>query len=287
MTSSSSSPASSPDSTRTSVKSLEILPPLPNDDDWTCNPDDITLPPELEFEPVRLRGGTRAATPMRQRVFIRVLAETGRVTLAARAAGKLEGSFYHLKTHPQGASFAAAWARALDFGTGRVLDTLLDHAVNGTPEYIYKDGELVAERRRFNHGLMMWLVAHQMPEKFGVVGGLMHAGLGGPGGGAASATRLKTLKAQWQAEWEADYVAKHTSTEADTNAAILKKLKVLGIRAQFEEASRYVDDPAKRAAWEVLHGPQDWARIAAYRKEREVRLEEDAARNADGHDDDG
>lgn len=138
-----------------SDKSVEILPPLTDAEEWTCTPDDITLPPELEFDTVERRPGRNAVTPMKQRVFIRVLAETGRVELAARAAGNGSGSFYYLRNTERGQSFGAAWDRARDFGTGRVLDVLLDHAINGVPEYIYKDGVLVAERRRFNHHLMM------------------------------------------------------------------------------------------------------------------------------------
>lgn len=260
-------------------KSIEILPPLADAEEWTCTPDDITLPPELEFDTVERRPGRNAVTPMKQRVFIRVLAETGRVELAARAAGNGSGSFYYLRNQERGKSFAAAWLRALDVGTGRVLDVLLDHAVNGVPEYIYKDGVLVAERRRFNHHLMMWLVAHNMPEKYGVHGGLMHSG----SGGAVGAARMKRLKAEWHAEWKAEWKANHPlkATEEETNAAILKRLKVLGIRLELEEASKFVDDPEKRAAWEVLHGPQDWNLIARYRVDREERMRRDTDREGD------
>ena len=270
-----SSPSSAARRRKAESKAIEILPPLPDADDWTCSPDDITLPPALEFEPVTLRGGANSVTPMKQRVFIRVLAETGRICLAARAAGNTPGSFYYLRNHAAGDSFGAAWDRARDFGTGRVLDILLDHAINGTPEYIYKDGVLVAERRRFNHHLMMWLVAHNSPEKFGVHGGLMHSG----SGGAAGAARMKRLKAEWQAEWEAEYKAKNPAkaTRAETDAAILKRLKVLRINFQYEEASKFVGDVEAQAAWELLYGPQDWAVVATYRKERdEINRRDDA-----------
>lgn len=269
--------ADKPARRKASAKAIEILPPLPDAEDWTCSPEDITLPPALEFEPVMLRGGRNMVTPMKQRVFIRVLAETGRICLAAKAAGNTPGSFYYLRNHAAGESFGAAWDRARDFGTGRVLDILLDHAINGVPEYIYKDGVLVAERRRFNHHLMMWLVAHNSPEKFGVHGGLMH----GRSDGLGNAARMKQLRAQWEAELN----AKHTATEADTYASIMKKLKVLGIRTKLEEAARYVGDPAKRAAWEVLHGPQDWVRIGDYAKSREEDRQREAARTGGGEGD--
>ena len=244
-----SSPSPAPRRRTTKGKAIEILPPLADADDWTCSPDDITLPPALEFEPVTLRGGRNMVTPMKQRVFIRVLAETGRVTLAAKAAGKMVGSFYHLRYHEQGASFAAAWARALDFGTARVLDVLLDHAINGVPEYIYKDGELVAERRRFNHQLMMWLVAHNMPEKFGVHGGLMHSG----SSAAAGAARMKRLKAEWRAEWNAERQTTPRQLEEQRNS-IIQKAKAMNRPRMIEIAQ----NPEKRAAYELINGPTDW-----------------------------
>ncbi len=260
---------------KTADRAIEILPPLPDAKDWTWTPGDITLPPALEFDPVILRGGENSATPMKQRVFIRVLAETGRVRLAAKAAGKLEGSFYHLRCHEKGASFAAAWLRALDFGTPRVLDILVDQAINGVPEYIYKDGELIGERRKFNHGLMMWLVAHNMPEKFGVMGGLMQ----GRGAGSISdAARLKQLRKEWEAEWKAKYLGR--ATEEEAKAEILRKLDVLGVRIELEEAAKFADDPAKRAAWETLYGPQDWDEIAVYRKGRGAQMHGGASTGA-------
>jgi hypothetical protein len=103
----------------------------------------------------------------------------------------------------------------------------------------------------------------------------MHSG----SGGAAGAARMKRLKAEWRSEWEAEWQANNPlrATEEETNAAILKKLKALGIRAEYEQASKFVDDPEKRAAWDVLHGPQDWDKIARYRSDREQRKRRDAA----------
>lgn len=51
----------------------------------------------------------------------------------------------------------------------------------------------------------------------------------------------------------------------------------LGIRVEYEQVSKFVDDPEKRAAWEVLYGSQDWDNIARYRIDRD---EEWARRNA-------
>lgn len=234
---------------------IEILPALPTGDEWSGDAVDITLPETLEFDPVELRGARGKVTALKQRVFIRVLAETGRVALAAKAAGNTPAAFYYLRNQPQGKSFSTAWERALDFGVGRVLDLLVDHAVNGTPEYIYQQGELIGERRRFDHRLMMWLVAHHLPEKYAVAGGLMHAVYEG----AAGAARMKRLKQEWQLEWQMEQDKWHKPVDVEVvKEEIIRKCAVMDAKNQHLKLRPYLDDPAKMAAYELLHGPQDW-----------------------------
>lgn len=259
---------------RTSIPDLEIeiLPALPKGDEWSGDASDITLPEKLEFEPVLLRGGRGQITAMKQRVFIRVLAETGRVSLAAKATGNTKAAFYYLRNQPEGQSFAKAWARALDFGVGRVIDLLVDHAINGTPEYVYHNGHLVGERRRFDHRLMMWLVAHHNPRKYAVSGGLMHAVYGG----AAGAARMKRLKREWKKEWKQEWQEKRAKWHkpVDVEAVkedIIRKCEVMAKREEHITLASYLDDPAKMAAWELLNGPKDWDLL---RKRRDA----DAAR---------
>jgi len=231
---------------------IEILPALPTGDEWSGDAADITLPETLEFDPVELRGARGKVTALKQRVFIRVLAETGRVALAA---GNTPAAFYYLRNQPQGKSFSTAWERALDFGVGRVLDLLVDHAVNGTPEYIYQQGELIGERRRFDHRLMMWLVAHHLPEKYAVAGGLMHAVYDG----AAGAARMKRLKQEWQLEWQMEQDKWHKPVDVEVvKEEIIRKCAVMDAKNQHLKLRPYLDDPAKMAAYELLHGPQDW-----------------------------
>lgn len=245
---------------RTSTPDLEIeiLPALPKGDEWSGDASDITLPEKLEFEPVLLRGGRGQITAMKQRVFIRVLAETGRVSLAAKATGNTLAAFYYLRNQPQGESFAKAWARALDFGVGRVIDLLVDHAINGTPEYVYHNGHLVGERRRFDHRLMMWLVAHHNPRKYAVSGGLMHAVYGG----AAGAARMKRLKREWKKEWKQEWQEKRAKWHkpVDVEAAkadIIRKCEAMDRPRMVAIAQ----DPEKRRAWELINGPQDWSKF--------------------------
>lgn len=271
----------SPPAPRTSSPDLdiEILPALPKGEEWSGDAADITLPDKLEFEPVLLRGGRGQITAMKQRVFIRVLAETGRVSLAAKATGNTLAAFYYLRNRPEGGSFAKAWGRALDFGVGRVIDLLVDHAINGTPEYVYHNGHLVGERRRFDHRLMMWLVAHHNPRKYAVSGGLMHAVYGG----AAGAARMKRLKREWKKEWKQEWQEKrakwHKPVDVEAvKAEIIRKCEVMAEREEHITLGPYLDDPAKMAAWELLHGPKDWDQL---RKRRDAAVAQQAAQEAE------
>jgi len=45
-----------------------------------------------------------------------------------------------------------------------------ERAVNGTPDYLFKDGVLVAERRRPSDRLLMWLLTHFDSVGFGWMG---------------------------------------------------------------------------------------------------------------------
>jgi hypothetical protein len=206
------------------------------------------LPPELEFTPIerRYQAGRNTITPDRQRAFIRALAETGSVALASKVIGNAGGSLYALKLVPGAESFAAAWDIAVQRGARQVRDILVDHAINGTPEYIYKDGVLVAERRVFNYRMMMWIVAHAMPEEYG-----MPSGLGAHGG---SSVAVKKLKDGWRKEWEAEHIA-GARKRGDEGEAIYMK-RVNAIRKGFKR--EIATDPLQRAAWEILCGPTDW-----------------------------
>ncbi len=157
------------------------------------------LPEELAFTPVprQVQAGRNTITADRQRAFILALAQTGSVTIASRVIGNAPASLYTLKLVPGAESFAAAWDAAVQLGARQILDILVDHAINGTPEYIDKDGEIVAERRIFNHRMMMWIVTHAMPEYFGASTGLVPHG--------ATSSGMKKLKAKWEKEWREEY----------------------------------------------------------------------------------
>lgn len=190
---------------------MEILPPLGSDgedegDFSATNPAGRdagpgewppTLPAALEFEAVPRFGGKRrtidAAT---QRAFIAALAATGSVAQAAKATGFAKNTYYHLRHAEAAESFSAAWDMAVSWGARRVLDTLMDHAINGAPETIALSSGATLERRRYDSHAMRWIVAHHFPESYAA-----GDGLGGHGGLSAG---LKKLKAKWREEWDAE-----------------------------------------------------------------------------------
>lgn len=207
------------------------------------------LPPDLQFTPVpRQTKRSNGFTPERQRTFIAMLAATGSVTTACSAIDCSTHAIYKLR-HAAGAeSFAAAWDAAVARGARRILDVMVDNAINGTPEYLYVNGQIAAERRRFNTRAQMWIVSHYLPEMFGVTGGLMHS--------SGSAAYLTRMKKEWRREWEAERRANQRDPD-EIRASILKKLDAI----ERHEHRAIAADPEKRAAYEVLHGPQDWGRF--------------------------
>lgn len=229
----------------------EILPPeivLADAAPLVAAEADDRLPPDLEFTPVpRRKARSNGLDARRQRLFIKYLAASGSVHTACRVIGCSDHAVYHLRQAPGAESFAIAWERAVERGARRVRDVLLDQSINGIPERIYKDGQLIAERRVFNTRAQMWIAAHYMPERFGVAGGLMHAN--------GTPLNLKRLKEAWRKEWDAERRAKVREWDALANERYHHDMTAL--RRHFK--STLADDPAKRAAWDLLAGPTDWS----------------------------
>lgn len=187
---------------------LPALPALP------ATPTTIEgdLDARLNFTPVP-RGAKRwnGLTELKQRTFIQLLADSGSVTMAAKAIGTTTSAMYSLRRGAGAESFAAAWEAAIDIGARRVLDTLVEHAIHGTPETIIQDGEVVAERRRYNHRAMMWIVSQRFPEKYGSATGLMEM--------SGMSHAMQKLKAKWEGEWRTKYEAEQAAiAEADIEA---------------------------------------------------------------------
>ena len=100
----------------------------------------------------------------RQRLFLRNLAETGSVHLAAAAARLSARSAYRLRARSP--AFAAAWDVADRLAVGRLSALAFDRAINGRTEQVWHDGVLIAEKRLPSDKLLMWLLARLDPKRF-------------------------------------------------------------------------------------------------------------------------
>ncbi|WP_395622874.1 hypothetical protein [Sphingomonas daechungensis] len=115
---------------------------------------------ELDLSRKRLAGWSA----IRQRMFLETLAETGSVHLASNAARLTARSAYRLRTRSP--AFARAWDTALQLSVGRLSAIVFDRAINGRVEQIFRDGDLIGERRVPSDKLLTWLLARLDPKRF-------------------------------------------------------------------------------------------------------------------------
>ena len=93
-----------------------------------------------------------------------MLAETGQVHLAAAAARLSVRSAQALRVRSP--AFQKGWHVAEQLAVGRLSPIAFDRSINGRIEQIYRDGELVAERRVPSDKLLTWLLARLDPKRF-------------------------------------------------------------------------------------------------------------------------
>ena len=84
-------------------------------------------------------------------IFLEVLADTGIVAEACRAAGMSREGAYPLRNRDP--VFAAAWRAAQAKARPVIADGLLERSITGTVEHYYRDGVLVGERRHYESWL--------------------------------------------------------------------------------------------------------------------------------------
>jgi len=125
------------------------------------------LPAATPFDGIDLpdsRNRLAGWSAVRQRLFLSTLAETGSVHLASSDARLSARSAYQLRTRAP--AFAAAWDVALQLSVDRLSAIVFDRAINGRVEQLYRDGELIGERRVPNDKLLTWLLARLDPKRF-------------------------------------------------------------------------------------------------------------------------
>ncbi|HEX8062944.1 MAG TPA: hypothetical protein VF535_06985 [Allosphingosinicella sp.] len=125
-------------------------------------------PADYRWVPVRRRPRLDGWTEEKQRRFIEVLADTGLVSAAARAVGMSRESAYRLRRSAHGAAFARAWDAARHHGGGVVEDIAFERALEGVEQNVYdENGEVVCTKRVYNDRLLMFLLRHLKPERYG------------------------------------------------------------------------------------------------------------------------
>jgi hypothetical protein len=126
--------------------------------------------PDIPFDPVPVRARRDGWTAAKQRIFIQVLAETGIARLAAAAAGMSERSAHRLALRDDAESFCTAWDAALQIAARRGASLLFEYALEGMVETIWRDGEIVCQRRRPSEKALFFLLTRLDPARFGKAG---------------------------------------------------------------------------------------------------------------------
>jgi len=101
-------------------------------------------------------------TPFARRLFLEVLAETGRVSRACEYAQLTPQSAYALRARDP--LFAASWDAACELARAPLADALYERALDGVTETLTRDGEVVAERHRHDSRLSI-AVLHRLDKR--------------------------------------------------------------------------------------------------------------------------
>lgn len=126
-----------------------------------------TAPATPDFSPAPTRNRHSGWTAERQRTFIEHLALTGLVGESAARAGVTSRSAYMLRNRAGAEGFARAWDSALQLSATRIAAIAFDRALHGRTDRVYKEGELVMERKVPSDYLLTWLLARLDPLQFG------------------------------------------------------------------------------------------------------------------------
>ncbi|MEL1250504.1 hypothetical protein [Aurantiacibacter gilvus] len=176
-------------------------------------------------------------TPERQQLFIEALADYGSVRAAANSVGMTPESAYHLRRHPDAATFRKAWEAALDLGVQRIEDVAMDRALNGIEVPVYSYGKLVGTRTIYNDRLLMFMLRNRAPKRF--------AEGGARGLSAMDKQALARLKREWRKDWEQEQRLLGEKEEADALDSLAAKFD------RAHEAHLQAMSPRTRAAWDT------------------------------------
>ncbi|WP_294174638.1 hypothetical protein [uncultured Sphingomonas sp.] len=96
-------------------------------------------------------------TPFNRRLFLDILADTGKVSHACECVDLSKQSAYALRARDP--VFAAGWNAAAELARDALADSVLERALAGSTETITRNGEVVAERHRHDGRLAMAVLA--------------------------------------------------------------------------------------------------------------------------------
>jgi hypothetical protein len=137
-------------------------------------------PADYRWVPVRRVPRTDGWTEEKMRRFIETLADTGQVSLAAKAVGMSRESAYKLRRSPHGAAFARAWDAARHHAGSLLEDVAFERAIDGEERPVFNEyGEVICTKRVVNDRLLMFLLRHLKPERYAPQSGAGSA-LAGP-----------------------------------------------------------------------------------------------------------
>jgi hypothetical protein len=212
-------------------------------------------PADYRWVPVRRRPRYDGWTEEKQRRFIEVLADTGLVGAAAKAVGMSREGANRLRRSPHGAAFARAWDAARHHAGGVVEDVAFERALEGVEHNVYDEwGEVVCTKRVYNDRLLMFLLRHLKPERYGA---------GAPAEPAPPALTveagLKAMEPRLPAPPEqllgADELADglHIADAADgTLPSFFREQRPLKTAAQAEAEAHAAQDARGAEAWDKL-----------------------------------
>ena len=104
-------------------------------------------------------------TAQRKKRFLEVLAQSGNVSRAARAAGVSRGAAYAKRQREP--SFAKTWDEALAEALDHLEETLMARALEGTTRPVHFQGKEIGSVQSYSDQLAMFLLKARRPEVFG------------------------------------------------------------------------------------------------------------------------
>ena len=103
-------------------------------------------------------------TQQKKDKFLELYAETGNVSLAAKAAGTSRATVYRWKGEDP--DFATAWDSAAEEAADRLEQEAWRRAVQGTDEPVHYQGQRVDIVKRYSDTLLIFLLKGFRPKKY-------------------------------------------------------------------------------------------------------------------------